>query len=266
VTRLLSFARCPLQYYYETVLGLPGSDEYEAEDSRPKTQDSRPERLSAAARGKIVHRFCESYDGSEAWEPLLRRLVDEEVVTVEAGDLNAARDLAFADVKPLVEHYLNSALWQEVEQILWGGKPGRVESEVEFVYHTGTMPLRGRMDKLIISGDGQATIVDFKTNRITPEQVEEVAGEYELQMRTYALAARRALRLKEVRAELYFLEPNVRFEIDQQRLDETQTAQEIDELCQQILKVRQMQDAVARPSPDRCRRCRCFSFCPSRAV
>jgi CRISPR/Cas system-associated exonuclease Cas4 (RecB family) len=122
------------------------------------------------------------------------------------------------------------------------------------------------MDKLIVSGDGQATIVDFKTNRITPDQVEEVAGEYELQMRTYALAARRALRLKEVRAELYFLEPDVRFEIDQQRLDETQTAQEIDELCQQILKVRQMQDAVARPSPDRCRRCRCFSFCPSRAV
>jgi ATP-dependent helicase/nuclease subunit A len=265
VTRLLSFARCPLQYYYETVLGLPGLDEYE-EDPRPKTQDSRPERLSAAARGKIVHRFCELYDGSEAWDSLLLRLVEEEVVTVESGEVSAAHERALADVKPLVERYLHSELWREIEQILWGGKPGRVESEVEFIYHTGTLPLRGRIDKLIIGADGETTLVDFKTNRIAPEQVEETAGEYELQMRIYALAARRALRLETVRAELYFLGPNVRFEIDQRQLDETHTAHEVNELCQEILQVRGIQHAIARPSPDRCCRCPCVSFCPSREL
>jgi ATP-dependent helicase/nuclease subunit A len=262
VTRLLSFAQCPLKYYYESVLGLPGSDE---EDSRPKSQDPRPESLSASARGQIVHRFCEIYDGSEAWEPLLQQLVNEEVVTIETGDLEIARGRAFTETKPLVERYLHSELWHEMEQILWGGQPGRVQSEVEFVYHTGTLPLRGRIDKLIIHGDGRATVVDFKTNRITPEQVEEVARAYELQMRIYALAARQALRLDDVRGEFYFLEPNVRFQVDQSRLDESPTAREIDELCRQILNVREIQDAIARPSPDRCRRCSCFSFCPSRA-
>jgi ATP-dependent helicase/nuclease subunit A len=264
VTRLVSFAQCPLKYYYDTVLGLPEPAGYSAPGASAEPSTSGGD-LGALTRGNIVHRFCESYDGSEGWEPLLWRLVNEQVATVERGSLDEARERAFAEAEPLVQRYLDSELWREIEPILWGGKSGRVESEVEFVYHTGTMPLRGRIDKLVIRGADRATVIDFKTHRITPEEVPELAGEYELQMRAYALGVRQAMRVEDVRAEFYFLEPNARFEIDPARLDATETAQEINELCKQILTVRHMRDATARPSPSRCRRCQYVSFCPSRA-
>lgn len=264
VTRLLSLARCPLQYYYESVLGLPALDEYEPGHSRQPSALS-PAGLSAATRGTIVHRFCESYDGSEPWEPLLQQLVDDAVTRAEAGDLQAARQRAFADVKPLVEHYLGSELWKEIEQMLWGGKPGRVESEPEFLYHTGSLLLRGRIDKLIINGQGEATIIDFKTNRVTAEQVETVAREYELQMQIYTLAARHAWQLRAVRAELYFLHPNVRWEIPTERLEEPETIGRLRELSEQALRIRHAHDATPHPGPERCRSCQCFSFCPARA-
>ncbi len=265
VTRLLSLARCPLQYYYETVLGLPGRDEYEPMSSLVEPVTASGE-LSAAARGTIVHRFCELYDGSEKWESLLERLVGEEMNVADVEDVPMARQRAVDEVKPLIEHYLASALWREIELILWGERPGRVESEVEFIYRADSVLLRGRIDKLIVDGEGRARLIDFKTNRVRPEQVAALAEEYDLQMRIYALVARRVLGLKEVRGELYFLHPDVRWELDVARLNDAATGREIEELCQQVVRLRKYEDAVARPDPERCRRCRCFSFCPSRAI
>jgi ATP-dependent helicase/nuclease subunit A len=257
VTRLLSFARCPLQFYYETVLGLPDSDQYEGVDATRNTQHATPERLSATDRGKIVHTFCELYDGTQDSEAVI-------VKAIEKADIldPEARAHALNEVRPLVNRYLNSSLYGEVDRLHQSGA-GRVESEVDFIYRTRWLPLRGRMDKLLVDADGQATIVDFKTNRTTSEQVPDVAKEYELQMRIYALAARSALKLQPVKAELYFIEPNVRVQINE---DESTTAQEVDGLCEQVLRARRPEDFPARPSPERCRRCRCFSFCSSRAV
>jgi ATP-dependent helicase/nuclease subunit A len=258
VTRLLSLARCPLQFYYETVLGLPDLDQYEA-DLRPQTSDLRPQRLSAAERGKIVHSFCELYDGAVDPENVIFQAINRADVLEPEARARAARE-----VRPLVERYLNGSLYRQMEQVQRAG--GRIESEVEFMVRTRWMPLRGRMDKLLIDAEGRATIIDFKTNRITAEQVEEVAKEYELQMRIYALAARRALRLEHIRAELYFIEPDVRVEIDGQRLDEAGASRDIDALCEQVLRRRRPDDFPPRPEPGRCRRCRCASFCPSRAL
>ncbi|MCS6803827.1 MAG: UvrD-helicase domain-containing protein [Acidobacteriota bacterium] len=272
VTRLLSVARCPLQYYYESVLGLPALDEYEP-DFKPQTSDLEAQSLSVmprayspTTRGTIVHRFCERYDGSEPWEPVLQQLVEEAVTTADTDDLQTARQRVLADVKPLVEHYLSSELWKEIEQILWGGKPGRVESELEFLYHTGSIPLRGRIDKLLINSQGRVTIIDFKTNRVTAQQVETVAREYELQLQIYAAAARHAWPSHTVRAELYFLHPNVRWEIPAERLEESQTIAQLRELSEQVLRIRHVDDATPYPSPERCRSCQCFSFCPARAA
>ncbi|HXF05625.1 MAG TPA: UvrD-helicase domain-containing protein, partial [Blastocatellia bacterium] len=204
VTRLLALARCPRQFYYEDVLGLPPLDEYEEPElTREGTS------LPAAVRGHIIHRFCQLYDGTESWEELLARLVSEHLA-IEASDATQAVEAAVTHLRPLVENYLRSDLYRTIEQILWGSRPGSVRSEYEILYRAETMLVRGRIDKLILSDDGVATIVDFKTNRADAAETDRLVHEYAVQMQLYALAVRHLMCPRAIRAELYFLIPNER--------------------------------------------------------
>jgi len=180
------------------------------------------------------------------------------------GHLAAVGETALAEIRPLVENYLRSDLYRTVEQIIWGSKPGRVESEVELMYRTHWMPVRGRIDKLILPEDGTAVIIDYKTNRATVEQLPRLVEEYTLQLQIYAAAVREAIQPKDVRAELYFLYPNVRVAISREVLEDDLTAARVEELCQEVAKGRGLDDFPAKPETERCRRCLCFSFCPER--
>lgn len=250
VTKLLAFARCPLQYYYETVLELPESDSYEGLGSA---------KLSATEKGKVVHRFCELYDGTQAPEEVFQRAVQKENLPYPTSDIKE-------ETWPLIEKYLSGPFFQQIARLLKTLGPKAVQSEVDFVYRTSHALLRGRIDKLTINEQGQATIIDFKTNRITLEQVERTAKEYELQMRVYALVAKGLMGLENVRAQLYFLEPNVLYDIGPDVLNPASTAHAVDTLCEALLKANATKSFVANPEVDRCRHCSCYAFCPDKAV
>jgi len=259
VTRLLALARCPRQFYYEDVLGLPPLDEYEEPEL---TREGMP--LPAAVRGQIIHRFCQLYDGPEPWEALLARLVSEHLAMTETSDAAQAVAATVARLRPLVENYLRSDLYRTIEHILWGSRQGSVKSEYEILYRTETMLVRGRIDKLILSDDGEATIVDFKTNQADAAETDRLVHEYAVQMQLYALAVRHLMRPRAIRAELYFLVPNQRRVLPQQWLDEAETTAIVTALCRQAAEGRTLADFPARPADDRCRRCPCASFCPER--
>ncbi|MCS6818178.1 MAG: UvrD-helicase domain-containing protein [Blastocatellia bacterium] len=281
VTRVLAFHRCPLQFYFESVLNLPAWDEVD-EAREPSREIGR---VPSTLRGRIVHRFCEEYDGSEPWEATLDRLVEEMVISGASASSGGLADVAQLvnqeaeaswderlrvyrkrvkeDVRPLVETYVRSDLYRAIEAILWGEKPGRVESEREILYRTAWGIVRGRLDKLIWTEDEVAWIVDFKTNRAGGD-LGALVEEYALQMQIYALAAQRAWRPRAVRAELYFLDPNVRVPVPVEAFDETATL--LERLTEEIARARTLADFPARPEPDRCRRCPCAGFCPERAV
>jgi len=274
VTRVLALARCPLQFYFESVLHLPAWDEYE--DMMGTSGARAP--LSPALGGRLVHRFCEDYDGSEPWEAVLDRLIEEMVVGEAEGDLDAGegraevsweerlrarREAAAAAVRPLVAHYVRSDLYRTIEAILWGERPGRIQSECEIFYRTTQGIVRGRLDKLIWTEDDTAWIVDFKTNRVAGD-LETLVREYALQMQIYALAVDRAWRPRRIRAELYFLAPDVRVPIDVGALEET--AAFLEQVTEQIARSRRLDDFPPRPDPERCRRCPCVRFCPARAI
>lgn len=267
VTRLLALNRCPLQFYYESVLDLPTWDEYE--DTAPTGERAaEPARLSPPLRGRLVHRFCQEYDGSEPWEQVLTRLIQEMVperVWAEAPEGFSLREAAWVEVRPLVQNYVRSDLARLSEAILWGGKPGRVESEREILYRARWGIVRGRLDKVIRTDDGAVWIVDFKTDRLRErEDIERLAREYALQMQIYALAAQQAWHPSAIRAELYFLVPDVRVPVSVEALSEV--AALVDRLTEQIARGRRREDFPARPDPERCRRCRCRAFCPLRAL
>lgn len=254
VTRLLALARCPRQFYYEDILGLPPLDEY---DEPEPSREGR--RLSAVARGQIIHRFCQLYDGTESWEAVLARLVGEHPEMADATE-----GAAVASLRPLVVNYLRSDLYRTIEQILWGSRPGRVESEYEILYRAPTMLVRGRIDKLILDEDGTATIVDFKTNRTDAAETDRLVREYAVQMQVYALAVRHAMRPRAIRAELYFLASDERLALPDQWLDEAETTAIVTALTEQAVRGGGLTDFPARPAPERCRRCPCATFCPER--
>ncbi len=64
--------------------------------------------------------------------------------------------------------------------------------------------VRGIIDALIVE-DGRATIVDFKTDRVSKEQLSRRAKEYEWQMEMYGRAVEDVLGVAGVRKVLYFL-------------------------------------------------------------
>jgi len=267
VTRLLALARCPLQFYFESVLDLPAWDEYE-EEAAPSSGGAR--RIPPALGGRLVHRFCEEYDGSEPWEVVLGRLIEEMIVggspeaeTSWAERLRASREAAFAEVRPLIENYVRSDLYRAIEAILWGERPGRVQSEREILYRTTYGIVRGRLDKVIWTEEDTAWIVDFKTNRVSGDPG-ALVDEYALQMRIYALAVQRAWHPRAIRAELYFLAPDVRVPVPVDALEET--AALLEQLTEQVARARRREDFPARPDPARCRRCPCVRFCPERIL
>jgi ATP-dependent helicase/nuclease subunit A len=183
VTQLINYQRCPRQYYFDRVLHAPAADALavwnDAEAPEP------PANLTATLKGAVIHRFCETYlAGDDALDRL--RLSFADVVRnrqAEMADrlveINA--DEAIAELLPLAQNYLSSALFERVERARaimsapTGTKPqGGIGlwSELAFRLRRPLGILSGAIDKLLItpSVDGKyfdIEIIDFKTNRLS---------------------------------------------------------------------------------------------------
>ena len=197
VTQLINYQRCPRQYYFDRVLHAPAPDALavwnDAEAPEP------PANLTATLKGAVIHRFCETYTAGASPEELLRRSF-ADVVRLRQAELadrltEINGDEAIAELLPLAQNYLSSAVFERVEQARaalsvssalagahFGGNgnnkslPGiRVEaglwSELSFRLRRPLGILSGAIDKLLITpavgGKGfRVEIIDFKTNRL----------------------------------------------------------------------------------------------------
>ena len=115
VTQLINFQRCPRQYYFDRILHLPSADQMavwnDAEAPEP------PANLTATLKGAVIHRFCELYTTKDDAEELLRRSFND-VVRMRQAELadrliEIDSDAAIADLLPLAQNYLSSAVFVE---------------------------------------------------------------------------------------------------------------------------------------------------------
>jgi ATP-dependent exoDNAse (exonuclease V) beta subunit len=72
--------------------------------------------------------------------------------------------------------------------------------------------LRGRVD-VLVPGPRQLTLVDYKTDGVSPERVPERAESYRAQLTQYADAVRAMTGRADVRSVLVFLAPRVVYEV-----------------------------------------------------
>jgi ATP-dependent helicase/nuclease subunit A len=191
VTQLINYQRCPRQYYFDRVLHAPAPDALAIWNNAEAPEP--PANLTATLKGAVIHRFCETYTANDNPEELLRRSFADVVRLRQAEladrlmEINA--DEAIAELLPLAQNYLSSAVFERVERAraalavppaLAGVKnkaPAGLHveaglwSELSFRLRRPLGILSGAIDKLLItpaaSGKGfSVEIIDFKTNRL----------------------------------------------------------------------------------------------------
>src|SRR6185436_8607213 len=134
VTQLINYQRCPRQYYFDRVLHTPTPDSLavwnDAEAPEP------PANLTATLKGAVIHHFCETYTSKDKPEEILRRSFSDvlRLRQAELGDrlLEINADAGIAELWPLAQNYLSSAVFERVERaraILQGKSSAKPRAE-----------------------------------------------------------------------------------------------------------------------------------------
>jgi ATP-dependent exoDNAse (exonuclease V) beta subunit len=265
VTHLINYQRCPRQYYFDRVLHLPSSDKLavwnDAEAPEP------PANLTAALKGAVIHRFCETYRFGEDPGRGVRSSLDEIIRRrrAELADRLAEidRDAAVQELLPLAENYISSDLFRRVESARQETNgttkpfesPG-LWSELNFRLRRPLGILTGTIDKLLIADSPQPPLID---------SVAIVAQDYQLQMQAYALAARAllpSLNTTRLKVTLHFLEPNVEYQLPGELLSLEACETAIDEAMLQLATSLTPEHFPTKPA-HHCRMCNFLSICPS---
>ena len=181
-TALQAYLRCPRQYFYQQVAGLPPLDMLAAGCTDCADGGTA---LPAYVTGLIVHRALECYNGDEG--KAFKAAVDE----FAGGNYAAA-----AAAQEMLHNYVTSSLYA-------GQAAGR-QRELRFTMRLDDgLELTGVID-CVTADSGGLCIIDYKTGQ--PPADGEVKSGYAYQLALYKMAAEKLFRKPVVKCELHFLQ------------------------------------------------------------
>jgi len=192
VTALADFQHCPMLYRWRHELRMP-----EAPAGQPSGPP--PAGVDAATLGTLVHRCMELADFARppAYESLVARAAAEM-------DLPEARlDALASEVVPMLRQVRAGPLGDAL------AAARRALRELDFIMDLGPLTLRGQIDLLLLDASGTWHVVDYKSDRVGPEDLPAHAERYRLQVLLYAAAAARHLGVPPAEAALHFLRPGL---------------------------------------------------------
>lgn len=175
------YAQCPRRYYLERVLRveLPDDPDGPADHPVPRGGHDEPD---ARALGTLVHEVLEVVDLRQPPEcAALRDLVRGRLAASVDGAPEGATAQLLDEAIPLVLSFWASPV--AAYPLLEGA-----EREVPFSFAHGEILVTGVFD-LLVRGEDEWRIVDYKTNRLEGRSRQEVVADYRLQAEVYALAA-----------------------------------------------------------------------------
>jgi len=170
--------------------------------------EHRRSAISAAELGTLVHAVLEEIDlGNPGDVPaLVRRQVRRQLFD---------DDVPLDEPIEMVRRFLTSPRAAEI------AAAERVHDELEFLLRwppggkdSDGRYLQGYIDCLYRDADSGWHLVDYKTNRIDAETLEDVAAPYEMQMLVYALAVERILGQAPVELVLHFLRGGLEYRFE----------------------------------------------------
>ena len=167
--------------------------------------------LSAAEIGSVNHLFMQKVDLGRSCDGEDLRQQAKQMVAEGVLDEQAVEVLDIAGAESFFAGELGRAMrgnpqgvYREIPFVLAIG-PGELAKGVEAIEQLDRPIVRGIIDVLIVEEDGRATIVDFKTDRVSKEELAERAEKYRWQMEMYGRAVKDILGVENVRKMLYFL-------------------------------------------------------------
>ena len=182
---------------------IPNSEFWIPNTNRPSFISSKTG-LSAAERGTALHTALQHIDfqkcgNAEGIIAELERLTEKKLLTEEQA--------AVIDSKKIL-NFFESEIGRRML------KSNKVNREFKFslLYPAESFYPGGGDDKILFQGvidcffeeDGELTVVDFKTDYVTPETLEEKANSYAPQLNAYADALRRITGKRVKQKVIYF--------------------------------------------------------------
>lgn len=189
VSQYLEFRRCKRLFYMKYYKKFPIESLYSIEGGEP----SHSWKVDPSTRGNIVHEFCEHYRGNMCPIQLLKDIVLS--YGLEYNE-NLERELI-----PYVKNYLK--FYREDYDLIY--------TEKDFYMGIEDTYIHGIIDRINIK-NGQAEILDFKTNRV--EDKTTLVEYYQPQLQLYAYAFQNISRRKVARASILLLETGELVDVD----------------------------------------------------
>ena len=182
-SKISTFINSPKEYYLRYELGLKkfykieSVDDYES-DLEPDEQLVDFSRLKGTAIHLLLSKNIKS---DELTEKYLKEIILNEIDFPYKTD-EAKIELFGNEIMSEMEKYFNSKIYLELIE----KKSSLNEYEIYFYSEVEKYFLHGILDKLIIDGDN-ATIIDFKTNNIQENQLNDYFKKYSPQLKFYSL-------------------------------------------------------------------------------
>ena len=198
---LTEFFDCPRRYFYSQLCRLPAPP-----DSGPVAM-ARPAigtggtglAISPQDLGTAFHRFMELLPAPQEWRMALTQALQETL----APEL---RETAAELMTEWASRYAASDLYAESASVRMDRR------EWSFHYRllgeVGTLPavwLSGQADRVVFYPEGTLGVIDYKTDQVTAENMQQKTAHYRLQLAGYALAARAVFGLSVRDVRLYFV-------------------------------------------------------------
>ncbi len=174
-----SFLQCPFQFFARYTLKL---------HERPAAPRDR---LDVLLQGSILHRALAEL----ADTPLLGAAVLDRVFEEECADHRIPLTYRAEAVRlELLRHF---TAFLEDDQVSLPGWRARAEEQFTFALHPG-LAIRGRIDRLEVSADGRALVIDYKYSAgdKIKDRIERTESGEQVQGGLYLAAAERAFGLK----------------------------------------------------------------------
>jgi ATP-dependent helicase/DNAse subunit B len=175
-----AYLQCPFQFFTRKTLRLK---------ARPKAPRDR---LDVLLQGSILHHALAEWSR----RPLLGSAILEQAFDEECAKAHVLPTYRTEAVRlELLRHFEGFILDKRVAL----GWPSRVEEEFKFALHGG-LSLRGRVDRMDVSADGRALVIDYKYSGEGQmrKRIEGTASGGQVQAGVYLLAAERAFGLRPV--------------------------------------------------------------------